>query len=98
MIAKRREGIWFLVGAGKFGYTEGYKSKFTRSELLIQYPWGMHICDYQQKKKRYQPGFKTWYAFGIPRKNGGNTVKGQRRSQSFPVFFSGENSPGNEVE
>ena len=58
MIAKRREGIWFLVGAGKFGYTEGYKSKFTRSELLIQYPWGMHICDYQQKKKRYQPGLR----------------------------------------
>ena len=29
---------------------------------LIQYPRGMHICDYQ-----HQPGFKTWYAFGIPR-------------------------------
>ena len=27
----------------------------------------MHICDYQQKKMRHQPGFKTWYAFGIPR-------------------------------
>ena len=29
----------------------------------------MHIYDYPQKKKkkRHQPGFKTWYAFGIPR-------------------------------
>ena len=33
MIAKRRESIWFLNGAGKFGYTGGYKGKFTRSEL-----------------------------------------------------------------
>ena len=32
---------------------------------LLQYPWGMHICDYQQK--RTPDGFKTWYAFGIAR-------------------------------
>ena len=24
----------------------------TPDRSLIQYPWGMHICDYQQKKKK----------------------------------------------
>ena len=66
MIAKLGLSIWFLIGAGKFGYTEGYKGKFTRSQLNSNI---CGVCTFvtTNKKKKHQPGFKTWYAFGIPR-------------------------------
>ena len=50
MIAKRRESIWFLLGQGNSDILKGIKVNSPDLSLL-QYPWGMHICDYPQKKK-----------------------------------------------
>ena len=47
----------------EFENTEGHEIRFT-DQSLVQYPWGMHICDYEEEKRAI--GFLTWYAFGIP--------------------------------
>ena len=57
----------FLSGQGSLEILEGIEL-MSPDRTLLQYPWGMHICDYQQKKDTSrETGFKTWYAFGIPR-------------------------------
>ena len=50
----------------EFENTEGYEIRFP-DQSLVQYPCGIHICDYEKEKKitRRAIGFLTWYAFGI---------------------------------
>ena len=49
-----------LIAARKFGNTEGYRNRFIRSELTSL------SVGYAQLSLP-TTGFKTWYAFGIPR-------------------------------
>ena len=59
----------FLSGQGSLEILEGIEV-MSPDRTLLQYPWGMHMCDDQQKKHTSrETGFKTWCAFGIPRNN-----------------------------
>ena len=60
-----REGV--PLGAGKSGNTGGNNSDFTRSEITSISVGYAHLR--LPTKKRQKTGFKTWYAFGIPRNN-----------------------------
>ena len=39
-----------LIAVREFGSSAGHKIGVP-DRSLIQYPWGMHICDYQQQQK-----------------------------------------------
>ena len=67
-LAGNREVYEFLSGQGSLEILEGIEV-MSPDRTLLQYPWGMHIWLTINKKKdtSRETGFKTWYAFGIPR-------------------------------
>ena len=53
VIAKVGKVYEFPPGQGSLEILEGIKV-ISPDRTLLQYPWGMHICDYQQKKDTRQ--------------------------------------------
>ena len=49
-LSKCQKVVGVLIGEREFGNTEGYKIRFP-DWSLIQYPRGIHICDYDEEKK-----------------------------------------------
>ena len=43
----------------EFENTEGHEIRFT-DQSLVQYPWGMHICDYEEEKRKHKT--RAWFS------------------------------------